>query len=257
MSQCLIRWPPARPDPDVRLFCFPHAGGGAAAYRTWQPLLPATVEVCAVQLPGRANRLREPALHSMQVLVENLCAELAPLLDRPFAFFGHSMGAIVASEVCRSLAIRNERIPLQLFVSGRRPPRVPDPNAPLRHLSDDAFVGEINRRYGGIPPEIASEPEVLALLLPALRADIAALETHRPQAVTPFDSPILALGGSADPLTPRAHLDAWKGETRSEFRVRMFPGGHFYLDACRDAVVAEVWHTLAARLRLPRAETLR
>jgi len=127
----------------------------------------------------------------------------------------------------------------------------------LRHLSDAAFVAEINRRYSGIPPEIAAEPDVLALLLPALRADIAALETHQPSSRDPLDCPLLVFGGSDDPLTPRAHLDAWRGESRSNFGVRIFPGGHFYLDDCREAVVAEVSRTLAARFRLPRAETLR
>jgi medium-chain acyl-[acyl-carrier-protein] hydrolase len=256
MSPWLMRWPPAIRHPEIRLFCFPHAGGGAAAFRLWQPLLPPFVELCAIQLPGRGNRFREHALSSVRALVATLHEEMLPLLDRPFAFFGHSMGSILALEVCRSLAA-NDLHPHQLFVSGRRPPQVPDPHPPLRHLSDAAFVGEIDRRYGGIPPEIAAEPDVLALLLPALRADIAALETHCPEATEPLDCPLLAFGGSEDPLTPRAHLNAWRSETRNEFGVRIFPGSHFYLDPCREAVVAEVSKTLAARLQFPRAETLR
>jgi medium-chain acyl-[acyl-carrier-protein] hydrolase len=257
VSPWVVRWPPFRAEPEMRLFCFPHAGGGAATYRRWQNQLPAFIELCAIQLPGHGHRLREPVLNSLQAIVDTLHGELMPLLDRPFAFFGHSMGAIIAAEVCRSLAGQAGPLPQQLFLSGRRPPWLPDPQAPLRQLSDEAFVDEINRRYGGIPPEIAAEPEVLALLLPALRADIAALETHRPSATEPIDCPITVIGGSEDPLTPRAHLDAWRHETRREFALRLFPGGHFYLDDCREALVPEIARTLVSRLQAIRQETLR
>lgn len=250
-NKWLMRWIPDDEQADVRLFCFPHAGGGAAAYRLWARLLGPSIDLCAIQYPGRANRLNEPPLDRMQVLVENVLAHLRPQLDRPFAFFGHSMGSIVAAEVCRALHRDGEPLPVQLFVSGRRPPGRPDVNAPLRHLSDAAFLAEIERRYGSIPAEIASEPDLLALLLPALRADIAMIETHRPEVRAPLDCPILAMGGSDDPLTPPEHLEDWASETRGEFGMRMFPGGHFYLDACRDAAVAEVRRTLLLRMPQP------
>src|SRR5690606_29936603 len=128
---------------------------------------------------------------NMQALVDRLRVELLPHLDLPFAFFGHSMGAIVAAEVCRALAAHRHPTPFHLFVSGRRPAGMRDSNPPLRHLSDADFLVEIHRRYAAIPPEVASEPDVLALLLPALRADIAALETHVPGAREPLDCPIL------------------------------------------------------------------
>ena len=243
-----MRWPGSEDRAAMRLFCFPHAGGGAAAYRPWSHRLAGSLDVCAVQLPGRANRLDERPLESMQLLVERLALELRPHLDMPFAFFGHSMGAVVAIEVCRALASCGAPMPVQLFVSGRRPPGMPDPNPPLRHLSDADFLSEIQRRYAAIPAEVASEPEVLSLLLPALRADITALETYVPTIREPLDCPILAFGGADDPLTPRAHLEEWGRHTRRTFEVRMFPGGHFYLDACRDAVLATVGQTLALHL---------
>lgn len=248
-SKWLMRWASGDASVELRLFCFSHAGGGAAAYRLWPRLLGPSIDICAVQLPGRANRLRERPLESMSALVEELREELLPLLDMPFACFGHSMGAIVAAEVCRSLASHGHPVPQQLIVSGRRPPGMPDPNPPLRHLSDAEFLLEIHRRYAAIPPEVASEPDVLALLLPALRADIAALETHAPGVREPLECPIFAMGGSEDSLTPRSHIEEWAGQTRGEFRLRMFPGGHFYLDSCRQAAVAEISRTLASRTR--------
>jgi len=256
MSRWLMRWPGSDDRASMRLFCFPHAGGGAASYRSWSRRVAGSLDVCAVQLPGRANRLDERPLTRMQLLVERLASELLPHLDMPFAFFGHSMGAVVATEVCRSLASSGARTPVQLFVSGRRPPGMPDPNPPLRHLSDADFVSEIQRRYAAIPAEVASEPEVLSLLLPALRADIAALETHVPGFREPLDCPILAFGGADDPLTPRAHLEEWGRHTRCAFAVRLFPGGHFYLDACRDAVLAEVGQALALQLPAQVAESV-
>jgi medium-chain acyl-[acyl-carrier-protein] hydrolase len=172
--------------------------------------------------------------------VEALVAAMSPLLDVPYTLFGHSMGATLAAEVTRELASRGLRLPSYLIVSGRRPPHMADPQSPLRNLSDTEFVEEIMRRYGGIPSEILREKDILALVLPALRADIAALETHRPPRRAPLPCPIVAFGGSDDALTPSTHLEAWREETASNFEICVFPGGHFYLDSGRTAVLAKV-----------------
>jgi surfactin synthase thioesterase subunit len=237
--------PAGRRPASARLFCFPHAGVGAAVFRQWPVGLPVELEVCGVQLPGRTSRLAEPAISSLPVLADAVAQAITPYLDIPFAFFGHSMGAVLAAEVTRTLAAGGLPLPRHLFVSGRRPPHVPDPESPLRGLSDPEFVAEINRRYGGIPPEILQNQDILAILLPSLRADIAALETHRPPPRERLGCPISALGGADDPLTPRAHLDAWRDETTGAFEVCIFPGGHFYLEAQRTAVLAKVSATLA------------
>ena len=229
----------------ARFFCFSHAGVGASVFRQWVSGLAPEVELCAIQLPGREGRFKEPAIASVPGIVDELVPALLPLLDRPCAFFGHSMGAVLASEVARALAARGETLPRQLFVSARRPPHVPDPLTPLHVLADGEFVAEINRRYGGIPAEVLADGELLALLLPTLRADITALETHRPPQRPPLPCPIVAFGGTDDRLTPREHLDAWRGETSSTFRVRVFPGDHFYLTARRAELLADVSATLA------------
>jgi medium-chain acyl-[acyl-carrier-protein] hydrolase len=226
--------------PGARLFCFPYAGVGASVFRQWSAGLPSEFDVCAVQLPGRTARMAEPPIASVPVLVDGIVTAITSHLDVPFVFFGHSMGAILAAEVTRELARRGAPLPRYLIVSARRPPHMADPQSPLRNLSDAEFVEEIMRRYGGIPPEVLREKELLALLLPALRADIAALETHWPPRRAPLPCPIVAFGGSDDALTPKAHLEAWREETVSNFEICVFPGGHFYLEPRRTAVLAKV-----------------
>jgi medium-chain acyl-[acyl-carrier-protein] hydrolase len=241
--------PQPRPEALLRVFCFPYAGIGASAYRAWAAELPPEIEACAVQPPGRETRLREPPLDDLGALVEALGKEIEPWLDRPFAFFGHSMGACVAFELSRSLERRGAARPLRLFVSGRRAPSVPNLEPPMSGLPDDAFVAEIQRRYNGIPEEVLRYPELVALLLPGLRADITALERHIHRPDTPLASPILALGGTGDPRVSPAELEAWRGETSGVFSLRLFPGGHFYLQSARQPLLDTLVGALRSDLR--------
>jgi surfactin synthase thioesterase subunit len=238
----------ARADADLRLFCFPYAGVGAVVFRGWAERLPSRVDVYGIQLPGRTSRMNEPAMTDLASMAGALATVMMPALDRPFAFFGHSMGAIVACEVAHALRRCGGPQPAHMFVSARRPPHVPPTEPPLHPLPDAEFVEELARRYGGIPTAVRNEPELLALLLPALRADIAALERHEPVQRPPLEFPITALGGTDDALTPREQLDAWRATTRSDFRVRQFPGGHFYLEHERDEVLREIATTLVQPL---------
>lgn len=164
------------------------------------------------------------------------------------------MGAVLAAEVARALEAEGGPLPRHLFVSGRRPPHVPGPESPLHVLPDGAFVRELERRYGGMPAEITRHADLLELLLPAIRADVRALETHRPPPRPPLSCPISAFGGGDDRLTPREHLEAWRGETGGAFRVRVFAGGHFYLDAQRAEVLADVAALLPSPAPAWRAE---
>jgi medium-chain acyl-[acyl-carrier-protein] hydrolase len=234
--------------PTARLFCFPYAGVGPSVFRHWPAGLPGALEVWAVQLPGRGSRINEPAIANIPTLAAAILEAIKPYLDMPFALFGHSMGAILAFEVAQGLASKGFSLPNHLVVSGRRPPHIPNPESPLHGLSDADFVFEINQRYGGIPPEILENPDILALVLPGLRADITALETHRPARHLPLSCPISAFGGKDDPLTSPLHLEAWRSETTDRFEVCHFPGGHFYLDGQRVSVLARLVATLSTML---------
>lgn len=237
--------PAPRVAPRMRLLCFPYAGGGAAFYRPWAAELPEDIELLAVQLPGRADRLREPALDSVPAIVDRLVRVLAPWVDSPYVLFGHSMGAIVAAEVARSLIAQGPRAPSHLVVSGRRPAHLRGTEAPLRDLPDAEFVLEIQRRYGGIPAEVLQHADLMALLLPCLRADIAALERFAPGVRPPLACPVTVLGGAHDPLTPLPHLEAWRRDTVHPCEVRTFAGDHFYLTPQREAVLSVLRDVMA------------
>lgn len=252
-SPWLSRFAP-RPAARLRLFCFSYAGGGAVVYRPWALAMPAEIEVCAVLLPGRESRLREPPVRSMSELLSALLPALEPQLDRPFAFFGHSMGAVVAHELARVLQQRGGPVPQRLLISGRRAPHLPEREPPIHQLGDDAFVAEIQRRYNGIPAEVLQYPELLELLLPALRADMSVIETLLPhatgQAPVPFSGPISAFGGRDDARATRQELEGWQAHTPEPLVMRQFAGGHFYLNdtETRNALIATVVSDLEPHL---------
>ncbi|NUO78888.1 thioesterase [candidate division KSB1 bacterium] len=228
----------------VRLFCFPHAGGGAFEYRAWSPLMPHDVELCAVQLPGRETRLQEPPFTRLLDLTKTLAEVLAPRLDKPFAFFGHSLGALVGFELARELRRKDYPAPIHFFASGARAPQLPDPDPPVHHLRDREMMDEINRRYRAIPREILESAEMLELLLPALRADFTINDTYAYTHEPPFDFPITCCGGIADDNTSLEHLQAWRLHTRNAFALKMFSGGHFFIRTAR----APLLQTLAEQL---------
>ncbi|HOA25295.1 MAG TPA: alpha/beta fold hydrolase [Aggregatilineales bacterium] len=215
----------------LRLFCLPHAGGGASTYHTWAGLLPPDVEVCAVQLPGRETRISEPPMTDLPSLVEALAGALLPCLDRPFALFGHSMGALLGFELARVLEAQGLRAE-RLFVSAHRAPHLPDRDEPISTLPEPDFLNEI-RRLNGTPPEVLADDELRALVLPVLRADFAMIEAYTYREGEPLSSPITALGGLADGSVTREELEAWGAHTRAGFVVRMFPGDHFYIQSAR------------------------
>ncbi|MEW5989007.1 MAG: alpha/beta fold hydrolase [Chloroflexota bacterium] len=230
-----------RPNPNarLRLFCFPFAGGSAMAYRAWPEELPAAIEVCAVQLPGRESRLREAPATSLPNLIPTLTDALSPYFTLPFAFFGHSMGALIGFELARYLRKMKRPGPVHLFYSGHRAPQLPDPDPPLHVLPEPQFVTAI-RNFNGTPEAVLQHPELMQLVLPILRADFTLVETYTYQPDEPLNCPISALGGVQDKDATREELDALRQQTRRAFSLRMFAGDHFYLNDQRTALLKAV-----------------
>jgi len=223
-----------RPNPvaRVRLFCFPYAGGSASMFRSWAEEAPPEVEVCAIQPPGRENRWREPRLTVLPEFLLSLAQSILPHLKLPFAFFGHSLGALIAFELARLLRRQGDPQPLCLFVSGRRAPHLPDPRPSTHQLPDGEFIDSI-RRLGGTPEELLQNSEVTQLFLPTLRADFALNETYTYRVDEPLECPIFAFGGAEDPEAGRDEVAAWDAHTSASFSTRMFPGDHFFVNSSR------------------------
>lgn len=240
-------------EPPVRLFVFHHAGGGASSYVRWAHALQHLAEVIPVQLPGRENRRREAPYRSLLPLASDVANALQPYLDVPFAFFGHSMGAFISYEIARVVRDRFGRNPEQLFVSGFQAPHLPRTEPPIYMLPDAEFVEALMERYEGIPSVILQDPELLALFLPVLRADLELVETYEFQPAEQFTCPIYALGGSEDPRLDERRLSAWREHTDGEFGHRFFEGGHFYLQA-QAAAVHDVLATQLESLRSPKCK---
>lgn len=231
-----------RPGARLRLVCLPFAGGGAGVFRDWAPGLPGHVEVCAVRLPGRERRFEEPAFDRIDPLVSAVLGGIAPLLDRPFAFFGHSMGGLVAFELTRRLRALG-REPACFFASGCRAPQL-GPGPERRHLLPEEELIASLRRMNGTPPELLENEELMRLVLPTLRCDFAVVETFRYRPQPPFPWPLVTFGGLEDPDVSRDHLAAWSQHAGGPFRVHLLPGDHFFLGSER----ARLLELLAAEL---------
>src|SRR5215208_1692201 len=213
----------------LRLFCFPYAGGGSTIFRQWAPYLPETIELYAVQFPGRESRMREPALTDLCTLVEELARAIMPFLDRPYAFFGHSMGALVAFELARRLSDERGPAPIHLLLSGRSAPQLPITDRAIYNLPEPEFIEEV-RHLNGTRGEVLAHPDLKHIVLPLLRADFAVCQTYRYEPAPPLQCRITALGGLQDEWTTRESLDAWREQTSSTFNLRMFPGNHFFIE---------------------------
>jgi len=248
-SVSLFRVGPARPA-QRRLICVPFAGGGVAAFRPWSRVLPADVELLVVQLPGRESRVREAPFDDVHEIVRALAPVMREVSDLPFALFGHSMGALVAFELTRALERAGQPAPQRLFVSARRAPDDLERDPPVHDLPDAAFMDALQERYGAIPEAVRQEPELLALLLPPLRADIRAIERYAPLTHEPVRCPLRIYGGADDRHPAPAQLAGWQRVATQAPQVRLFPGDHFYLTAQHEALVADIFAHWPAEARV-------
>jgi medium-chain acyl-[acyl-carrier-protein] hydrolase len=215
-------------------------------FAQWFTELPGYLEGYIAHYPGRGSRYREPAIRNLPDLVEGLCQAIKPLLDRPFAFFGHSLGALVAFELARQSKGGHLPQPGILFVSACGAPHLPDPHAPIHALPEADFLKSL-RALNGIPAEVVNHPELMDLLLPTLRADFEALEAYRYISNEPaLNCPIVALGGLEDPRVSRERLEGWAQQSNAFFRLQYFPGDHFFIHTTREAVLATLTAELSA-----------
>ena len=223
--------------PGLRLFCFPYAGRGASVYSSWTKSLPEEVEVCAVQLPGRENRLREPLFTHFPDLITTLVSALQPWMDRPFAFFGHSLGALISFELASELHRQGWRGPLQLFVSARRAPHLPEPHGPIADLPGKAFIEAVRHRYEGIPDAVLESEDLMEIMIPVLRADFELLEKYEFVKKESLSCPIMVLGGLQDFEIGDEELEAWRMHTRNLCNLKFFAGNHFFLNSSEGEVL--------------------
>ncbi|WP_406092372.1 thioesterase II family protein [Streptomyces sp. NBC_01013] len=221
------RFHPA-PDAPARLVCFPHAGGSATYYFPVSRALSPAIDVFAIQYPGRQDRRNEPRVEDIEDLADLVVEELRPWGDVPLTLFGHSMGATLAFEVARRLEAAGTP-PATLFVSGRRAPsRVREETVHL--ADDDRLIADITQ-LSGTDSAVLADPEILRMILPAVRSDYKAAETYRYRPGPLLGMDIVALAGDNDQQVTVDEAASWGEHTTASFELKVFPGGHFFLDS--------------------------
>jgi len=223
-----VRHPPEADD-DIRLFCCAGAGGSSITFGAWQAAFGPGIRVVPLELPGHGRRLREPPLRRLPALLDELFPSVAARAGDRWALFGHSMGSLIATELCRRLEAAGRRG--HLFVAAGRPPHLIRPGRTLLHRDSDERVIAHLRRLNGTPPELLANREFAAVFLPAIRADLEVLETYRhPEpAPPPLACPITAFAGSRDPIVGRETLDEWRHHTAGGFALHVVDGDHFFM----------------------------
>lgn len=240
-NNCWFRRPPD-PAARMRLICFPYAGGAASLFYSWQEHFPNGIQVCPIELPGRAARIGEPMPQSIAELVDRILDEAAPYFDRPVSLFGHSLGAIVAFELAKAIE-RKMNSPARLFASACRAPHVPRRRPSIHHLEDQEFIQAL-AKINGTPDEVLEHQELLHLLLPTLRADFRLSETYQYIPGRPLSCAITAICGQEDEFITRGDLVAWHSQTTGAFNLRMVPGAHFFLQPQANSIAKLVAGTI-------------
>ncbi len=239
----------ATPHAKLNLFCFPYAGGGASTYRTWTNVLGSDVNIYAIQLPGHENRFRERPFTSWQPVIDEVKQEISPLLDKPFALFGYSLGAILAYELAHVVQTEYGKTPEALFVAARVAPTVKDKRDPPMHqLPDAAFVEQLSK-FDGTPQRILQDKEFMELVLPVLRADFQINENYLYTNHQPLTCQISAFRGAQDDLMTYEDVTEWQKETTGQFTLRTLPNGHFFIHNAKDLFLQVLQHDIRKVLR--------
>jgi medium-chain acyl-[acyl-carrier-protein] hydrolase len=243
-----IPWRPRKRGTGTRLFCFPYTGASASIFRLWPESLRPDIDVCPVELPGRGSRLREPPFSRLGPLVDALRDGLRAHLDVPFAFFGHSVGALVAFELARRLRREGAGEPVLLAVSGAAAPQL-ESHAPAVHDLAEPDLMDHLRRLRGTPTRVLEHGDLIRMMLPTIRADFALHETYRHVDEPPFTCPLVTFGGLDDASVPPHLIRPWRAQTRGPFSAYLLRGDHFFVHAAESRIVAIL------NQRLPAAAT--
>ncbi|HBM16657.1 MAG TPA: putative thioesterase [Lentisphaeria bacterium] len=225
----------------LRMFCFPHAGGAAQIFNKWECYLPDDVELYAVQLPGRADRINEPLCSNFDIIINNLTESIFPLLNPPFIFIGHSFGGAIAFEIAKKLRRLNIKLPERLFIIGREGPSIPE-NIPKYNLPDDEFIKYL-RSQSGIHEDILEDKDAMHFFLPILRNDIKLADTYYLYYTreAPLSCPINVFYGEKETDLDLNSVGDWKNETINSFNVDQFDGHHFFLHEQTDKVIKKMF----------------
>jgi len=243
-----VMLPPHAATAGSRLYCFPYAGGGTWIFRDWSRLLGTDIAVCPLKLPGRADRLGEPAATDLHELADTLVQQLGPHLQTPYAFFGCSMGAILAYECITRILAHKAPPPALFFVASAPAPANVVIQQPLHHLADQAFLAAVQREYRN-PMMATLADEMLPLVLPALRGDITMYETYQARnSQPPLPCSLQLIHGDQDPI-PETAFHAWQSYTSGPFDRHVLPGGHFIVLDQQPRVLDLVRNAMAAALR--------
>ena len=240
-----IQRPCVRAHARVRLFCVPHAGGTADLFSGWARVADPAIELALIQLPGRAGRLREPRITSMQGMVDRLGEALAPFLDLPFAFFGHSMGALIAFELARRL---EGHMPERLFLSACPAPQRARRGPRVGAMNDEQLIAFLSA-LGGTPPAVLKNSELLKLVVPFVRSDFELVEAYEFRPGPRLKTPFSICFGSTDPETEPNDIACWGNLTEAGYEARVFAGNHFFLTTATTELVA--WISAALLQRPP------
>jgi medium-chain acyl-[acyl-carrier-protein] hydrolase len=236
-------------DPRLRLFAFPSAGRGPAMFRPWAAHMPPGAELCIAQLPGREVRWNERADMDVREVACAIACAMAPDLDRPYALFGHSLGALIAFEIVRQLRRSGRPLPRALFVAAHRAPQLPNRLHRIAQLPDADFLRELSARYGALPRAVVEQRELMELVLPTLKSDYEMAEGYEYVADDPLPCAISAFGGTDDRHVADEELAEWREQTTSVFVKRAINGGHFFVDRVHAPLISlllsdlERWET--------------
>ncbi|MEN8443746.1 MAG: thioesterase II family protein [Cyanobacteria bacterium J06555_13] len=239
LTNSWITFPTGNPTAKLRLFCFHYAGGNSLCFQPWVQQLPDDIEICPIELPGRGRKIQLTPLNRLECIIEALSQQIQPYLDKPFAFFGHSMGGLVSFELTRRLFEKYKVSPVHLFISARQAPHLPIASAPMHALSDSDFIAKL-REYSGTPAAVLENQALMEIFLPMLRADFEVLETYTYEHRPPVGCPIAVFGGLQDHRVSLKGLDAWREHTQQDFSVQRFRGGHFYINQDHSLVIQQI-----------------